>query len=112
MILIALEDDKNSISKRFRKSEYFAFIDNENIIIEKNIHKKSKSNEFFEYFKNLGVKKVYLKALGYKTFKKLEELGVEVYFVNDTDRYDKIEPKNLIRVDSNSAKELCTLGHK
>jgi predicted Fe-Mo cluster-binding NifX family protein len=112
MILIPLEEDKKTISQRFRKADYFLFVDENEKHIEKNNHKTSKSNEFFEYFKTLAVKKLYLTALGYKTFLKLEALGMEVFFLQEHQTTDEIEAEYLLKIDSNNAKELCTLGHK
>ncbi len=111
MTLISLEKDKKTVSKRFRKAENFAFIKNGTINIVKNSHKLSKSNEFFIYFNQLNVTKIYIKALGYKTFLKLEALGVEVYFVYGVDTYNKIKENNLLKITKENAKELCTLGH-
>jgi len=111
MILISLEEDKKTISGRFRKASNFAFLDEGQIFIKENPHKTSKSKEFFEYFNTLNVKTVYLKELGYKTFLKLEALGVEVYFVQGAMSYENIKPNELLRVDASNAEELCSLGH-
>jgi predicted Fe-Mo cluster-binding NifX family protein len=111
MILISLEEDKKTISSRFRKATNFAFLEEEQVCIKENPHKTSKSNEFFEYFNTLKVRTVYLKELGYKTFLKLEALGVEVYFVQEAMAYNEIEPKDLLRLDASNAEELCSLGH-
>jgi len=112
MILISLEEDKQTISKRFRKADYFAFLEDANYSIVKNDYKTQKSKEFFDYFNTLNVKKIYIKALGYKTFLKLNELGIEVYFVEDVEKYDKILKENLQKVTPQNAQKLCTLGHK
>ena len=111
MILISLEEDKKTISSRFRKASNFAFLDEGQIFIKENPHKTSKSKEFFEYFNTLNVETVYLKELGYKTFLKLEDLGVEVYFVQGAMSYNKIKPNDLLRIDASNAEELCSLGH-
>lgn len=112
MTLICLEDDQKSISHRFRKTDYFAFLDEGQIFVKKNPHKLSKSPEFFDYFNTLGIDSIYLKALGYKTFLKLQELGVKVYLVQDSAFYNKIKPDELLLIDDSNAKEFCTLGHK
>jgi len=112
MIVIPIEEDKKSISQRFRKADNFAFLDEGQIFINKNEHKFSKSELFFEYFKTLGVDVLYVKALGYKTFLKLEALGIEVYFVPKATRYNSIKPDELIAISDKNAKEFCTLGHK
>lgn len=112
MTLISLESDRQTVSKRFRKAENFAFIQNNKIDIIKNPHKVSKSNEFFIYFNQLNVTKIYIKALGYKTFLKLEKLGVEVYFIKGVNSYEQIKDNNLVKITQENAQELCTLGHK
>ena len=112
MILIPLEEDQKTISKRFRKADYFLFVDENEKRIEKNNHKTSKSNEFFEYFNTLEVSKLYLTALGYKTFEKLEALGVEVFFLKESQNPDEIEAEYLLKIDASNAQSLCTLGHK
>jgi len=111
MTLISIEEDKKTISSRFRKAVNFAFLEKGDFCIKENPHKTSKSNDFFEYFKTLNVKTIYLKALGYKTFLRLEALGVEVYFVKDAITYHKIRPNDLISINSENAKEFCSLGH-
>jgi len=112
MTLISLEIDQITISNRFRKADYFAFLDKNKITIEKNEHKLSKSNEFFDYFNDLNIKKIYLKSLGYKTFLKLEKLGISVYFVNNRERFNEIEEGDLSLINHANAKLLCTLGHR
>ena len=112
MTLICLEDDQKTISHRFRKTDYFAFLDEGQIFIKKNLHKFSKSPQFFDYFNTLGIDTLYLKALGYKTFLKLQELGVKVYFVQDSEVYNKIKSSELQLIDDSNAKEFCKLGHK
>ena len=111
MTLICLEEDQKTISHRFRKTDYFAFLDEGQIFVKKNPHKLSKSPQFFDYFNTLAIDSIYLKALGYKTFLKLKELGVKVYFVQDSEAYNKIKPNELQLIDDSNAKEFCTLGH-
>ena len=111
MILISIEEDKKTISSRFRKAVNFAFLDKGETVIKKNPHKTSKSDEFFEYFKTLNVSTIYLKALGYKTFLQLESLGIEIYFVKEATAYTDIQIDKLILINSENAKEFCSLGH-
>ncbi len=112
MTLICLNDDQKTISQRFRKTDYFAFVKEGKVEVQKNPHKLSKSPEFFDYFKTLGVETIYLKALGYKTFLRLESLGVKVYLVEDVTLYSEIETATLRRIDASNAESFCTLGHK
>ena len=112
MTLICLEDDQKTISKRFRKADYFAFLDEGKMRVVKNPHKLSKSPEFFDYFTTLNVKTIYLKALGYKTFLRLESLDVAVYLVEDVMHFSEIEIAKLRLIDGTNAKEFCTLGHR
>lgn len=111
MTLICLDDDKKTISKRFRKTDYFAFLDKGQTRIEKNPHKLSKSPEFFDYFRTLKVDTIYLKALGYKTFLRLESLGINIYLVEDVMNYFEIKKAKLRLIDGTNAKDFCTLGH-
>ena len=111
MTLISIEADKTSISKRFRKADYFAFLKDGKVNIIKNEHKTSKSNEFFEYFNTLGIERIYVKELGYKTFLKLQALKVAVYFVQDVEKFSDIETNNLLLLNEHNAEDLCTLGH-
>ena len=112
MTLICLEDDQKTISKRFRKTDYFAFLDEGQVKVEKNPHKFSKSPEFFDYFITLNIKTIYLKALGYKTFLRLESLDVDVYLVENVVHFSEIEIAKLRLIDGANAKEFCTLGHQ
>ncbi|GIT99914.1 hypothetical protein TSL6_04210 [Sulfurovum sp. TSL6] len=111
MTLIPVEEDKKTISGRFRKAHSFAFLDEGQIIVQENLHKRSKSPEFFEYFKTLNIDSIYIKELGYKTFLKLLELGVEVYLVQEADRWNRIKPNSLLSITIDNAKEYCSLGH-
>ena len=111
MTIICLEDDQKTISKRFRKTDYFAFLDEGKVRVKKNPHKLSKSPEFFDYFKTLNINTIYLKALGYKTFLRLDSLGIVVYLVEDVDVYTDINRATLRLIDGNNAKFFCTLGH-
>lgn len=111
MTLIPLESDKKTLSLRFRKADYFLFLENEDVSIVENQHKKDKSREFFAYFTALKVKRIYLKGLGYKTFLKLQELGVEVYLLKGINAYQELQPLNTIKINGENAQEICTLGH-
>jgi len=111
MTIICLEEDQQTISKRFRKTDYFAFLDEGKISIQKNPHKLSKSPDFFDYFKTLNIDSIYLKALGYKTFLKLNSLGVKVYFVKEAEIYNQITDNELLRITEDNAEDFCTLGH-
>jgi predicted Fe-Mo cluster-binding NifX family protein len=111
MTLIPVEKDQKTISGRFRKADFFAFLDEGKITIEKNPHKTSKSPEFFEYFKTLKVDTVCIKELGYKTLLKLLELDVEVYLIREADTFDDIRLDSLLLLDKENAKEYCSLGH-
>ena len=111
MTLIPVEEDKKTIAGRFRKAHSFAFLDEGQIIVQENPHKTSKSPEFFEYFKTLNIDTLYVKELGYKTFLKLLDLGIEVYLIQGADTYNRIKPNELLLLDKNNAKEHCSLGH-
>ena len=114
MILIPLEEDKKTITSGFRKAPFFVFLDpSKGIVFEENTHKSDKSSLFFENFLRYKVKNIYVKALGYKTYLKLNSLNIKVYFILDTIvEYSHIDPKTLILLHSENAKGLCTLGHK
>jgi predicted Fe-Mo cluster-binding NifX family protein len=112
MTLIPLENDQKTISPRFRKSDYFMFIDNGEKKVQLNEHKHSKSNEFFNHFETLGITKLYLKALGYKTFLHLDALAIEVYLIESENISSDINENSLVKVNKENAKALCTLGHK
>ena len=111
MIIICLENDQKSISKRFRKTDYFAFLNQGELRVQKNPHKCSKSAEFFDYFQTLNIHTIYLKALGYKTFLRLESLGIIIYLVEDVDFYTDIDRAKLRLINRDNAKDFCTLGH-
>jgi len=112
MTLIPLENDQETISQRFRKTDYFMSIDNGEIKVEINEHKLSKSNEFFKHFETLGVTKLYLKALGYKTFLRLDALQIEVYLIKESKLSAHIDENSLLKIDKENAEAFCTLGHK
>lgn len=111
MTLIPVEEDKKTIAGRFRKAHSFAFLDEGQIIVQENPHKTSKSPEFFEYFKTLNVDTLYIKELGYKTLLTLLEMGVNVYLVQNADKWNRIKPNELLFLDVKNAKEYCSLGH-
>lgn len=111
MTLIPVEEDKKTIACRFRKAHSFAFLDEGQIIVQENPHKTSKSPEFFEYFKTLNVDTLYIKELGYKTLLTLLEMDVEVYLVQNADKWNRIKPNELLLLDAKNAKEYCSLGH-
>lgn len=111
MTLIPLEKDKKTISGRFRKAHSFAFLKQGEVSIDKNPHKRSKSPEFFEYFKTLNVDTLCVKELGYKTFLKLMDIGVEVYLIEDAETFDEIRLDKLLLLDKENAREYCSLGH-
>ena len=108
MKLIPLEDDKKTISSKFRKADYFAILKPDTIEIIKNIHKRSKSKEFLNYFDTLNIDSIIVHNLGYRTFKNLK---AKVYFTK-AEQLDSINFDELLLIDDKNAKELCTLGHK
>jgi len=111
MTLIPVEEDKKTIAHRFRKAHSFAFLDEGQIIVQENLHKTSKSPEFFEYFKTLNVDTLYVKELGYKTFLTLLSMNIEVFLVKEADTWNRIRPDGLLLLDTDNAKEHCSLGH-
>ncbi len=111
MTLIPVEEDRKTIAARFRKAPMFAFLDEVQIIVQENPHKRSKSPEFFDYFKTLCVDTLYVKEMGYKTFLKLNELGIEVFLVKEAQKWNRITPDGLECITLENAKTHCTLGH-
>jgi len=111
MTLIPVDEDKKTIALRFRKAHSFAFLDEGQIIVQENLHKTSKSPQFFEYFKTLDIDTLYIKELGYKTLLKLLEMDVQVYLVKEAETWNRIKPDGLLLLDKDNAKEYCSLGH-
>jgi len=111
MTLIPIANDKKMLSFRFRKADYFVFLDEDKMHIEENPHKTSKSPVFFDYFLTLGIDTLYIKALGYKTFVKLFGLNIKVYFIPDITHWNEIKKDKLILITKENAKFYCTLGH-
>lgn len=113
MLLIPLEADQQTIASGFRKSSLFVFIDKEKgIIFQENYHKHDKSTVFFENFVKFDVDTMYIKALGYKTYLRLEGLGIKVYLIDEMKEFMHIDVDKLVLLDNSNAKGLCTLGHK
>lgn len=112
MTLIPVEEDKRTISTRFRKAHSFAFLDEGQIIVQENPHKTSQSLAFFEYFDSLNINILYAKALGYKTLLTLDSKNIEVYLIPNAIKWNAIKPDELILVTKENAEELCVLGHK
>jgi len=111
MTLIPVDDDRKTIAHRFRKAHSFAFLDEGQIIVQENPHKTSKSPEFFEYFKTLNIDTLYIKEIGHKTLLTLLDLGVEVYLIQDAQKYNTIKSNGLLLLDANNAEIYCSLGH-
>lgn len=113
MILIPVEADEKTIAKGFRKAPMFVFIDpNKGIIVQENHFKKEKSTLFFENFKKYDIDTLYVKGLGYKTYCKLQELGIKVFLIpKDILFYTHIDPNELIVLNDENAQIYCTMGH-
>ena len=113
MILIPVELDEKTIAKGFRKSPMFVFIDSKTgIVVQENHFKTDKSALFFKNFILYDVDTLYVKDLGYKTYEKLDDLGVKVLLIpEETQYYTHIDPNELIEITSDNAKEYCTMGH-
>jgi len=113
MILIPIEVDEKTIAKGFRKAPMFVFIDPKSgIVVQENHFKTDKSIVFFENFKKYAVDTLYVKGLGYKTYLKLKELGIEVSLIpEDIEFYSHIDPSELILLTDDNAKLHCTMGH-
>jgi len=113
MILIPVENDEKCIAKGFRKAAMFVFIDpSTGIVVQENHYKTDKSALFFENFKNYDVDTIYLKDLGYKTYLKLQKLGINVLLIpEDIEFYTHIDPNDLITLTTDNAKMYCTMGH-
>jgi len=114
MILIPIEVDEKTIAKGFRKAPMFVFIDPKSgIVVQENHFKTDKSIVFFENFKKYAVDTLYVKGLGYKTYLKLKELGIEVSLIpEDIEFYSHIDPSELVLLTDDNAKLYCTMGHK
>jgi len=113
MILIPVELDEKTIAKGFRKAPMFVFLDPETgIVIQENYFKTDKSALFFENFKKYDVDTLYVKGLGYKTYLKLNELGIKVSLIpEDIEFYTYIDPIELILLTDDNAQMYCTMGH-
>jgi predicted Fe-Mo cluster-binding NifX family protein len=113
VLLIPLEKDEKTIALRFRKADMFVFIDAKmGIVMQENHFKTDKSALFFENFKNYDVDTLYVKELGYKTYLKLNSLGVKVSLIpEDISLYTHIEPTDLVPLSSENAELYCNLGH-
>jgi len=113
MILIPVENDQKTIAKGFRKSPMFVFLDPKSgIVVQENHYKTDKSALFFENFEKYDVDTLYVKDLGYKTFLKLQTLGVKVSLIpEDIEFYTYIDPDELLLLTDDNAKMYCTMGH-
>ena len=113
MLLIPVELDEKTIASRFRKADMFVFMDAKSgIVIQENHFKTDKSALFFENFKNYHVDTLYVKELGYKTYLKLDAIGVKVFLVpEDVTLYTHIEPTELLLLTQENAEIYCNLGH-
>lgn len=114
MILIPLQSDGNTIALGFRKADMFVFIDKDRgIVLQENHYKHDKSALFFENFIQYDIDMIYVKNLGYKSYLKLDALGIKVYLIHDslTLEYTHIDPNNLIEITQDNAVEYCTMGH-
>ena len=113
MILIPVETDEKTIAKGFRKADMFVFIDPETgIMVQENHFKADKSELFFTNFEKYNVDTLYIKGLGYKTYQKLDSLGIKVLLIPaDVTYYTHIDPNELIHITQDNAQAYCTMGH-
>jgi len=113
MILIPVELDEKTIAKGFRKAPMFVFIDPQSgIVLQENHFKTDKSALFFKNFILYDVDTLYVKDLGYKTYEKLHDLGIEIFLISEeTKYYTHIDPNKLVPLTPDNAKEYCTMGH-
>ena len=114
MILIPVQSDEKSIALGFRKADMFVFIDKKRgIVLQKNHYKHDKSALFFQNFVQYDIDSMYVKNLGYKSYLKLDALGIKVYLIHDsiTVEYTHIDPNTLIEITKENALEYCTMGH-
>ena len=113
MILIPVELDEKTIARGFRKAPMFVFIDPETgIMVQENHFKADKSDIFFTNFEKYNVGTLYVKGLGYKTYLKLQDLGIKVSLIpEDVEFYTYIDPNELILLTDDNAEMYCTMGH-
>ncbi|MCF6244681.1 MAG: hypothetical protein L3J43_06560 [Sulfurovum sp.] len=112
MILIPVEHDEKTIAQGFRKADKFVFLDPKSgIVIQENHFKTDKSEVFFQNFEKYAVDRLYVKGMGYKTYLKLEALGIKVFLISLVEYYTHIDPNELIQLTPDNAKEYCTMGH-
>jgi predicted Fe-Mo cluster-binding NifX family protein len=112
MILIPVKSDQKTIAKGFRKADMFVFLDPQSgIVIQENHFKTDKSAVFFEHFEKYDVEALYAKDLGYKTYLKLDKLGIKISIIKNATLYTHIDPNELVELNENNAQVYCTMGH-
>ena len=113
MILIPVENDEITIAQGFRKAPMFVFLNPETgIVLQENHYKTDKSAIFFENFIKYDVDTIFVKGLGYKTYRKLNKLGIKVSLIpEDIALYTHIDPNELILLTDDNADIYCTMGH-
>ena len=113
MLLIPVEVDAKTIAEGFRKAPMFVFIDAKTgIVVQENHFKTDKSALFFTNFEKYAVDNICLKNVGYKTYLKLKNLGIEVFLIpEELELYTHIDLDMLVLLNDENAKIYCTMGH-
>jgi predicted Fe-Mo cluster-binding NifX family protein len=104
MIAVPVKTDKENpaVTTLFGKAKWFAFIDGDNITIEKNTTQSGRA--VVEYMVDKGVKKLVFKHMGGNPFMLLQKANIECFYSGDdrvllNDIVDKLSKSELIKVD-------------
>lgn len=116
MIAIPVKTNKENpaVSTLFGKAKWFAFVDKNNITIEKNDFQSGKS--IVEHLVSKGVKKLIFNHMGRNPFMLLQKMNIECYYSGKErvlllDVLDKLQNDYLVNVNENNMVKYIKQSH-
>ncbi|MEA3289686.1 MAG: NifB/NifX family molybdenum-iron cluster-binding protein [Campylobacterota bacterium] len=116
MIAIPVKTDKENpaVTTLFGKAKWFAYVDGENVTIEKNDIQSGRA--VVEYMVEKGVTKLLFNHMGGNPFMLLQKAKIECFHSGDgrvllNDVIEKLKSNNLVKVDGTNMSEYVEQGN-